>query len=204
MRAIRLCFAGVLMLVGVPSAASAQTANEQGALTINLTDTRGLKVASGTLTIKSKQGKVIYSATTEGPALVQLPYGRYSVEFENAWSPHVSREVVIDKPESFIELASTFVPEGGNPLVSISIKVDPVTSCTADGSLWAKLVGVYSLDEMEQRVTVPGGYALFEPVRGGSYVLMIVDGTKLRAILPVETTRQLMAVTARLSPCGAK
>jgi hypothetical protein len=111
---------------------------------------------------------------------------------------------VIDKPESFIELASAFVPEGGNPPASISIKVDPATSCTADGSLWAKLVGVYSLDEMERRIVVPGGYALFEPVAAGSYVLIVVDGLRVRAALPIETTRPLVTATVKLSTCDSK
>ena len=192
------------ILIGVTATVLGQTGDEQGALTINLTDTNGLKVSPGSLAIKSSQGKVVFSTTTEGPVLVHLPYGRYSVQFDNAWSPRVSRDVVIDKPDSFVELASTFVPEGGNPPISISIKVDPAVSCTTDGSLWAKLVGVYSQDEMERRVVVPGGYALFEPLKSGSYVLIIVDGAKVRAALPIETTRLLTRVTASLSACQAK
>jgi hypothetical protein len=194
-----------LSVLGATTTAFTQTAEpEKGTLTVNLTDTRGLKVSPGNLSIKSTQGKVVYSATADGQVIVHLAYGRYSVEFENAWSPRVSRDVVIDKPDSFVELASTFVPEGGNLPASISIKVDPATSCTADGSLWAKLVGVYSRDEMERRIVVPGGYALFEPVAGGSYVLIVVDGPKVRATLPIETTRQLASATIRLSGCDSK
>jgi hypothetical protein len=194
---------GLSVLSATVSAPAQTTGPEEGTLRINLTDTSGLKVSSGSLSIKSGEGKVVYSATADGP-VVQLPYGRYSVEFENPWSPRVSRDVVIDKPESFIELASTFVPEGGNTPVSISIKVDPAGSCTGEGSLWAKLVGVYSLDEMERRVVVPGGYALFEPVAAGSYVLIVVDGSKVRATLPIETTRPLVTAAVRLSACDSK
>src|SRR5690242_17014175 len=83
----------------------------QGTLTISLNDTSGLKVAPGSLSIKSSQGAVVYSAMTDGPTVVHIPYGRYSVEFENTWSPRVSRQIVIDRPDSFVELAPTFVPE---------------------------------------------------------------------------------------------
>lgn len=194
-----------LSVLSGTGAVRAQTAgSERGALTISLNDTSGLKVAPGSLTIKSGQGTVVYSATTEGPVVVHLPYGRYSVEFENAWSPLVSRQVVIDKPDSFVELAPTFVPEGGGLRVSISIKVDPATSCTAGGMLWAKLVGVHSQEEMERRIVLPGGYALFEPLGIGSYVLIVVDGSKVRATVPIETTGKLTTAAVKLSGCDSK
>jgi hypothetical protein len=192
-----------ISVAGVIAVALAQTTGpEQGALTINLNDTSGLRVAPGTLSIKSGQGVTIYSKMTEGPVFLHLPYGRYSVQFENQWSARVSREIVIDKADSFVELASTFVPEGGTLPISISIKVDPAASCTPNGLLWAKLVGVHSRDELERRIVLPGGYALFEPVTIGSYVLIVVDGSKVRATLPIETTRQLTTATVKLSACG--
>jgi hypothetical protein len=193
----------VLIVMSAAVSVCGQSENQQGVLTINLTDTRGLQVSRGSLSIKSSQGKVVYATAAEGQAIVHLPYGRYSVEFKNEWSPPARRDVVIDKPECFLELASTFVPEGGNKPGSISIKVDPATSCTADGSLWTKLVGVYSQDVLERRIG-PGGYALFEPVEGGSYVVIVVDGSKVRAALPVATTRQITTATIALSGCESK
>lgn len=180
-----------------------QTEYKQGTLTVNLTDTRGLKMPPGTLSIKSSEGKVVFAAAAEGQAIAHLPYDRYTVEFESAWSSMVRREVVIDKPDCFLELASTFVPEGGNMPGSISIKIDQTRSCTADGFLWAKLVAVYSQDAMERRIS-PGGYALFEPVEAGSYVVIVVDGAKIRATLPLVTTREITTATLTLSACEPK
>jgi hypothetical protein len=186
-----------------PVIAFGQAEHEQGALTINLTDRSGLKVSRGSLSIKSSEGRIVYTAAAEGQVVVHLPHGRYTVEFENEWSPVVRRDVVIDKQDCFVELASTFVPEGGNQAGSISIKVDPSTSCTVNGSLWAKLVGVYSQDAMERRIS-PVGYALFEPVEGGSYVVIVIDGSKVRATVPIITTRPITTATLTLSPCESK
>jgi hypothetical protein len=192
------------MLIGLTATALGQTGDEQGALTINFTSTNGLKMPRGRLSIKSNQGKVVYEAPAEGQAIVHLPYGRYSVAFEADWFEPVRRVVVVDKPDNFVQLGAVFdAPETGPLHVSISVKVEPATSCTADGSLWAKLVGVYSQEEMERRVVVPGGYALFEPVVSGSYVLIVVDGAKVRATLPIETTRLLTTATVSLSACQA-
>lgn len=188
----------VLLVTTTAATVLAQAAHQEGAVTISLTYINGQK-ASGRLSIKSSENRVVYSGEAEGRVTIHLPFGIYHLEFESAWSPRVSRDMVVDKLDSFIELASTFVPEGGSQPAAISVKVDPAKSCTPDGALWAKLVGVYSTDTMERAIS-PGGYALFEPVEG-SYVLIVIDGPRVRATLPVETTRQITTVTVGLPPC---
>jgi hypothetical protein len=176
---------------------------QQGTLTINLTNTRGVNLLQGKLSVKSSNNRLVYEGEATGQVTVRLPYGRYVVTYEDRVFSSVEREVLIDKSDSFVELAAAFVPEGGTHPSSISIKVVPETSCLSDGFLWVKLVGVFSQDTAERRVS-SRGYALFEPVEDGAYVIVVVDGTNVRATLPVVTTRQLVTATITLAPCTTK
>lgn len=194
----------VLFIVGSSAIASGQdAAKDQSTLTINLTDSRGLKLPQGALSIRSSNGRTVYAAEAKDQAVVRLPYGRYSITFEANWYRPAHRDVVIDKPECFVELAAIFVPEEGNTPSSISIQVDPATSCTSGGSLWAKLVSVYSPDTMERRIGV-AGFALFEPVEAGVYAVIVVDGSKVRNVSPVVTVSQVTKTTLKLSPCESE
>jgi hypothetical protein len=197
----RLLFAGA---VAVATILGQETKTGEAALTVNLIDTFGSKVSRGTLSIKSSEGGVVYSAEAQDQVVVHLPYGRYTMEFRANWYQTARREVLIDSPESFTVLAAIFVaPEENYTPGSISIKVDPAKTCGAEGSLWAKLVGVYTRDVLERHIS-PGGYALFEPVDRGVYVAIIVDGSKVRGTLPITTKGRITTATLNLSPCQSQ
>jgi hypothetical protein len=196
-------FALIILRATTATAFAQNALNLQGTLTINLTDTRGLKLPRGKLSIKSNEGSIVYAAEVGGQAVIRLPYGRYTITFEADWFRPARRDVVVDGPECFVELAATFVPEGGSAPGSISIKVDPATSCASEGSLWAKLIGVYS-QEVAERHVGSAGFALFEPVESGTYVVIVVDGQKIRAAFPVAMTIPNTVATIVLSPCGPK
>lgn len=183
-----------------------QSDSNQGTLTIDLSSSRGLKLPRGRVSIRSSQGSSVFTAAAEGQVVVHLPYGRYTVEFDTNWFEPARRDVVIDKPDSFMELAARFVPEGGRAPGSISVRIEPATSCSAEGFLWAKLVGVHTQDAMERRITLGGsaGYALFEPVDDGTYILMVVDGARVRAMSSIITDHQLTTATLSLSPCESR
>lgn len=189
-----------VVLVSLAGRTAGQAETETGTLTVNLSDTQGKGIPGGRLIITSSQGRTVYSENVIGSLTVRLPYGHYSVKFNSDWYTVVTGDVAIDKPQCFLELASTFVPEGGNTPKSVSIKVSPTASCTGDGVLWAKLVGVYSPKVMERSVG-NGGYALFEPLEEGVYVVIIVDGANVRATLPLATKGLVTVVNIKLSPC---
>jgi hypothetical protein len=199
--------AGLLLVYTAIAAATIlgqETKTERGTLTIKLTDTFGSKVSRGILSIKSSGGGVAYSAEAQGQVAVQLPYGRYTVEFGTNWYQPSRRDVVIDSPDSFAELAAIFVvPEENYAPGSISIKIDPAKSCSAEGSLWAKLIGVYTQDIMERHVS-SGGYALFEPVDRGAYIVIVVDGSNVRATSPIMTKGQITTASIALAACESR
>ena len=174
---------------------------EEGTLTVSIMDSFGSKVGRGMLSIESSGGAVVYSREVQSQAVVRLPYGRYRIEFTANWYQPARRDIVIDSAESFAALAAVFVAQEENYTPgSISIKVDPAKSCTAEGYLWAKLVGIYTQEAVERHIS-SRGYALFEPVDRGSYLAIIVDGSKVRATLPIVTKGQITVSTLSLPPC---
>lgn len=194
---------GLIVLSWARVAPGQLSVTGQGVLALNFTDTRGLKITSGVLSIASSEGKLVYRSEVGSRAVVRLPYGRYEVTFDAESFRSAHRDVVIDKPECFVVMASAFVPEGKGPSGSISIKVEPAISCVGEGPLWAKLVGIFA-DVTEQREISTAGFALFDPVDAGAYVVIVVDGSRVRATLPISTTRMVTTATLDLSPCLSK
>jgi hypothetical protein len=135
---------GLLLLgvfIAVATILGQETKADQGTLTSNLTDTFGSKVSRGILSIKSSDGGLVYSREAQDQAVVHLPYGRYTIAFQTNWDKSSRRDVVIDSPDSFADLAViSLLPEENYTASSISIKIEPVKSCAADGHLWAKLI----------------------------------------------------------------
>jgi hypothetical protein len=116
----------------------------------------------------------------------------------------VSRELTIDQPEALFVLSepfNNFVSDLTSPQpFAISIKVQPVKPCAPGGSLWAKLVGVYSTYSSERKIG-PNGFALFDAIDDGQYLLMIVDGTQIRATQLVKTDRKVTTVSITPQDC---
>jgi hypothetical protein len=179
---------------------------DEGTLTVDITDTFGSRVPSGMLSVRSTGGEVVYTAEVQSQAVVHLAYGRYTIEFRSNWYQPARRDVVINSAESFAELGAVFVAQEENYTPgSISIKVDPAKSCSAKGgaSLWAKLVGVYTRYAEERHIS-PRGHALFEPVDRGKYLVIVIDGSRVRAALPVVTKGQVTVANVSLPPCESE
>jgi hypothetical protein len=139
-------------------------------------------------------------------AVVDLAYGDYTVSFTSKFLADAHRKVTVDRQDCFVVLATDMdevVLDVPHEPVSVSVRVQPPDSCAPAGLLWTKLVGVYSTYLGERRVA-PGGFALFEPVQPGSYVVMVVDGQKVRAMQTVKTFGSVTVVNIPLGHCGEK
>jgi hypothetical protein len=174
-----------------------------GTLHVYLVSHLGGKLSTGTLSIRSKEGALLYTTNARGEVRTRLPYGDYIVSFMSEFLQPVSRAVTVESPDCFMVLASgmaRIVLDGRNDPVSVSLKVQNPSGCTTGGFLWAKLTGVFSDYSTERKVSTHG-FALFEPVEVGAYVVMVIDGEQVRALQPVKTWGQVTNVEISLTPC---
>jgi hypothetical protein len=172
---------------------------------VYVTSTAGGPIPAGALSVRSKSGQTVYSEPIKQYGAIRLPYGEYTVTFQTQFIKAVSRKVVIATREAFLVLGTNmedYVLDMPNDPVSVSIRARPSDSCASGQVLWAKLAGVFSDYVAEQKIG-PGGYALFEPVEVGTYVVLVVDGTKVRATEILSTKGPITTVDVPLSPCSA-
>lgn len=194
----------ILLLVSLADAQTGQI--PVAVLTVALRDSLGLQMPGGKLLIRNGEGKSIFSEVAQDTATVRLPYGRYTVSFETPFFQRVVREIDISRPEPFLVLGAEmdrFVLDGKNDPVAVSVSVTPSSSCRPDGLVWAKIIGVFSTNSFEQRIKPAGsvGVALFEPMEVGTYLIVVIDGSIVRATTFIETKKPLTVVSLSLSPC---
>jgi hypothetical protein len=158
---------------------------------------------SGRFVLDSSNGR-LHDGKVTGELTLSLPYGKYLALYEGNGFSAVSREVIIDQPEALFVLTEplrNFVSDTSSPHPSaISVRVRPVKPCAPGTSLWAKLVGVYSTYSAERKIG-PNGFALFDEIDDGPYVLMIVDETQTRAIQLVKADRKVTTVSITPQDC---
>lgn len=174
-----------------------------GRLTIYVSSTLGSPLPAGRLSISADSRKVLSISGMLAERTVTLPFGEYQVTFETEFLKPVRRSVTVDSLETFLVLATNMadtVLDVESKPVGISLKIQPNTSCRPGGFLWARLVGVFS-DYISERKIEPFGFALFEPLEVGQYVVIVVDGKTVRAIKPVDTSGPVTVVNLELPPC---
>lgn len=176
---------------------------KSSSVTFEFVSNRGGAPLSGRFVIDSSNGRV-YDAKVTQEVTVRLPYGKYLVLYEDSIYSPVSREVRVDQPEAFFVLSeplNNFVSDeaDGKPS-AISVRVQPIQTCSPGGALWAKLVGVYSAYSAERKIG-PNGFALFDAIDDGQYLLMIVDGAEVRATQLVKTDRKITTVSVTPQEC---
>ena len=194
---------GQCFLIAVAFVMSAPCPSLEGKLTIQLVSTYGRKLSGGNLSIHSETGTLVFSTAIQSQTIVKVPYGGYVVTFKSEFLKSVSRRVQVDRPDVFVVLATNMaeiVLDGRNEPVSVSIRAVPPSSCIPGGFLWAKLIGVYS-DYATERPLGSAGYALFEPLEVGTYIIIVIDGREIRALQPVETRGPITVVNLALSAC---
>jgi hypothetical protein len=195
-RGLLLCFCGVI--------SNGQSGGRKDAtLTVRIVSRFGGAMPGGRLSIRSRNGVFAYEAGVKSEISVSLPYGEYLVSFRGDFLAPVERGVTVDRPECFTVLATDMdrvVLDVKHDSVSISVRVQPATSCAGGGLLWAKLAGVFSDDSSERRIG-SAGFALFDPVEAGTYVLVIVDGPEVRAAQVVVTSGPTTVANVALAPC---
>jgi hypothetical protein len=171
-------------------------------LTILVASNVGGPVRTGSLSV-TRNGRQVYSAEIKSGAMVRLPYGDYTVDFKAfGWKP-VHKQIKVEKPEGLIVLGAIGedLMEIRDVPVAITLKVSPSTSCSADSEMWAKLVGVFS-DYSTQEKVGPYGITLFDSIDAGTYVVMIVDGKRVRAVQAVTTKSRVTVVPLTLLECN--
>lgn len=159
---------------------------------------------SGRFVLDSSNGR-LHDGKVTGELTLSPPYGKYLALYQDAIYSPVSREVIVDQPEALFVLTEPRKNVAGidsPPLdpFAFSIRVQPVKPCAPGTSLWAKLVGVYSTYSAERKVG-SNGFALFDGIDDGSYVLMILDGAQTRAIQLVKTDRKITTVSITPQDC---
>jgi hypothetical protein len=184
--------------------ATSRTGVETGDLSVYVVSTLGGPLPAGTLSVRSESGDIVYSGAIKGQRTIRLPYGEYTISFDADFIEPVSRKVSIHGRERFLVLGTDMeqtvldIPHGP---VTVSVRVRPADACAPGNLLWAKLVGVFSDFAVEQRIG-QGGYALFEPVQVGKYVLVVVDGDRIRAAQVLTTKGEVTTVQVALSACS--
>lgn len=176
---------------------------DHSSLSVKLLDYSGEQV-SGTLSITSVGApRIVFQQSVKGGITTSVPYGRYLITFSDDFLLPMKREVKVDRPETFVTLVTRtneFNDLGLGKPTSVSIRLQPAKACSTDGYLWAKMVGVYADYSAERKVS-PAGFALFEPIYYGQYLLMVIDGGRVRATQMIEPTGPITMIDIRLPVC---
>lgn len=193
----------MLVCLAIPAMAAQSPETPYGVLTIRLVSLDGRSLPSGKLSVYSSDNTLTYSAWARNEAKVRLPYGDYAVKFESEFLKPATRAVKINRPDCFMvlgtDMASVVLDMILDP-VAVSVRVRDPESCTPAAELWAKLVSVYC-DYVAERPIGPNGFALFDPVDTGKYLLIIVDGEHIRATKGVDTSGKITVVDVKLDAC---
>ena len=195
-------FIGSLAGIVLFMPAYAQTERErQGVLTILLSDYLGSRLV-GKVVIIGTDGSKVYDQTVDSVSRVQLPYGTYTVSLDHDVMVPVNRTVTIDRNEVFLILPTRLGSNdaGLNDPTTVSIRVRPNKSCSGNEILWAKLVGVFS-DYSAVNAISANGFALFDRVFYGQYLLIIVDGDQVRATKLIDPKGKLTNIDVELTGC---
>lgn len=203
LRAMFGLFAVLPALALAQGAASQSSDARTGVLTVHINVNQRDSLPGGRLSVYLKQGEPVSWTDVRGERTVHLPYGDYTVAFEAEFLKPVKRQVTIDKPETFLVLATNMadaVLDLRHEPVAVSLSVQPPAACTPGAYLWAKLTGVFA-DYASERKIGPFGYAVFEPLEVGTYVVTVVDGRTVRAIKPVATWGEITVVDIQLPAC---
>jgi hypothetical protein len=175
---------------------------DHGRLSIKLLDYSGREV-SATLSIASADTRVIFQQNVKGGATTDVPYGSYLISLSDDFLLPAKREVNVDHPETFVTLVTRineFNDLGLGAPTSVSIRLQPAKSCSADGYIWVKMVGVYADFSAERKVS-PGGFALFEPIYYGQYLLLVLDGGRVRTTQILDPKGKVTTIDIRLPDC---
>jgi hypothetical protein len=159
---------------------------------------------SGRFVLDSSNGR-IHDGKVTGELTLSLPYGKYLALYQDNFFAPISREVIVDRPEALFVLSEplknfTGIDTPPSDPFAISVRVQPAKPCAPGTSLWVELVGVYSTYSAERKIG-PNGFALFDAIDDGSYVLMILDGTQTRATQLVKTDRKVTTVSITPQDC---
>jgi hypothetical protein len=178
-------------------------AGDSGTLTAHILSLSGGPLPAGRLSVEDKTGKLLYAARVQGDTTLSLPFGDYVVTFESEFIKQVRRIVKVDKKDTFVVIATDMddiVLDIPHDPVGVTIAVRPPPPCQPGNYLWARLVSVFSGWSMERKIT-PEGYALFEPVESGVYVVIVVEGKTVRSTQPILTNGPLTSVKVNLDKC---
>ena len=173
-------------------------------VTFEFVASTGEEPLSGRFILDSSNGRV-HDGKVTGELTLRLPYGKYLALYQGDFFSPVSREVTVDQPEVLFVLSEPLRNFAGidmPPLepLAISVRVQPAKPCAPGTSLWVKLIGVYSTYSAERKIG-PNGFALFDTIDDGPYVLMIVDGTQVRALQVVKADRKVTTVSITPQDC---
>lgn len=196
----------VLLWALTASAALSQPGHSQSALTVLVVNGFG-ELETGYITVRSADAIILEHRPVDGhPFTVSVPYGKYTVTFEHAILKPRSRQLVVDQPEVLLVLTTRVSDAVGEFATTgpagISIRIKPTVACS-EGPLWVKVVGVFS-DFDGTRSINSYGYALFEPVEPGQYMVMILDGRQVRATQFVKVIGKTGTADIQMQNCPPK
>jgi hypothetical protein len=176
----------------------------EGTLELRFVTSFGGPVSPGRITIRKADGSSVIAAVSSQQLTPQkLPYGSYEITFEAPGWTSKKSIVKIDREKVFVTLAieaDPLIDLGDQGNLAVSVRAQPPASCTRDGVIYAKLVGAFSDFVIETKLS-SRGLGLLEPVPPGEYVLIVTDGPKVRAAVPVEMTGPVTVVEAQLRAC---
>jgi hypothetical protein len=159
----------------------------------------------GYLTVRSADAIILEHRPVDRRAVtLSVPYGKYTVTFEGGTVRPRTREMVVDRSEVLLVLGTRVSDVVGHFADSvptgISIRVNPSRKCS-QGPIWAKVIGVFS-DYSAERTVNSYGYALFEPVEPGQYMVLVMEGPQVRAKQLVTVVGKTLTAEVQLDECS--
>jgi hypothetical protein len=193
----------VLLCLGLPTRPAPSEVfqpDSVATLTVRAVSLNGLPLPVGNLRVTGGKGNVVFDGRIAGEVSFKLPYGTYNFSLTGDFIRPTERRVPVSHSNALVVLASEFHYHDDLDSTSISFHVHPSKSCSEGKPLWAKLVSVYSDDQLIEPISAPG-YGLVEQVRHGTYVLVVVDSGTVRGTQVVKTSGPTTVVDMTLNEC---
>lgn len=200
---IRHLGAVLLLVEGLARIWAGQADERQvGAVRVLMVSRSGDSLPAGRLTIETDRGTVVFTGTPKGEVTVRLPFGRYRVSFLHEMMMPTEKEVDVNKKATLVVLPIDFqLVHVDPPVADLSVRIRRSESCSDAESPrgWVRLVGVFS--DVSLVAEVKSGHALFESLKPGAYVAIVVSGTATLSAMPVSVRGKYTTLEVPITAC---
>lgn len=173
-------------------------------LNVHLVTMQGEPTGVAHLKIRDSAHRQVHDGTIASYVSLSLPVGEYEAELYGEFISTSRRSLYLPAEGALLVIGVNFLgleQGGAEHRSSLTIHVLKPSSCVSGGRLWTRIVGAFDQQSAERLIT-PSGYALFDQLSSGLYILAVFDDGRVRGLttLSVKGTHKMHDIS--LEPCG--